>query len=339
MKPHALPLLLLLMAPGFGAEEGKAPVTFKGHTFDVQVVALSPDGKALASGGGDTRGGELKVWDAATGKEVATLPGYRDSLFALAFSPDGKLLASADGRYQVRLWDVATAREVATFKNGPGWSHALALSPDGKRLAAAGDTEVRVWELPGGKEVASFRREVRSMRPAFSRDLKTLASPNYQEIDLWDVAAGKERLVLSEQRGPVRCVDFSADGKVLAAASAVNTGASHYRGEVKLWDVTTGKERATMPGPFGDAFALALSPDGKSLAVLDRKQLDGEVELKVLDVGTGRVRLVRKYAARWPRPGLFLTFMFTPDDRFFVASSPDRRAIELRDMTPLLDGR
>src|SRR5262249_17385605 len=294
MRPHALALALLLAAgPGLPAQELKERGAFTGYKFGVQRVAISPDGKILAAGGGDTRGGELRLWDVEAGKELGPLPGYSNSLYALAFSSDGKLLASGDVSYRVTVWDVNRRTARPTFKSSE-WAHALACSPDGEALAAGWALWVTCWDVAGRGEGASFKRTVGAWSMTFSRDLKTLASPNYQEIDLWDVDAGKERLVLSEHRGQVNAMAFSADGKTLAAASAVNEGDFHFRGQVKLWAATTGKERATLPGQFGQARDLALSPDGRTLALLEKTDLDADVALKVLDASTGRVRLTHQ---------------------------------------------
>ena len=123
MRFHALALTLavLLTGPGLFGQEMKKQAVFKGHTFEVYHVALSPDGKLLASGGGNTRGGELKLWDAATGKEIVTLAGYSEWLFAIAFSPDGKLLATGDGKRRVMLWDVAGHKHRVTLKGHAEW--------------------------------------------------------------------------------------------------------------------------------------------------------------------------------------------------------------------------
>jgi WD40 repeat protein len=70
----------------------------------VLAVAFSPDGKRLASAGGDSA---VKVWDAATGQEIATLRGHSGYVWSVVFSPDGKRLASGGGHHakgEVKIW-------------------------------------------------------------------------------------------------------------------------------------------------------------------------------------------------------------------------------------------
>jgi WD40 repeat protein len=76
-------------------------------------VALTPDGKVLATGSYDRT---VKLWDVATGKEIATLRGHKDEVHAVAFSPDGKFLASASTDKTAKLWAMPSRR---TDRKGP----------------------------------------------------------------------------------------------------------------------------------------------------------------------------------------------------------------------------
>src|SRR5262245_5700194 len=93
--------------PKSALAQPKERATLKGHTFNVNSVAFSPDGKTLASGSIDET---IKLWEVATGKELATLMGHTDSVLSVVFSPDGKTLASGSRDRTIKLWDVATGK-------------------------------------------------------------------------------------------------------------------------------------------------------------------------------------------------------------------------------------
>jgi len=83
----------------------------------VLSVALSPDGKAVASASARWGNGfynqapaEVQVWEVATGKPTAKLPEQPNQVFAMVFTPDGKSLITASLSGAVIVWDLAAYR-------------------------------------------------------------------------------------------------------------------------------------------------------------------------------------------------------------------------------------
>src|SRR5262249_46320409 len=140
--------------------------TFAGHTTPVLSVAYSPDGRWLASAGGDHgRPGEIKVWDAATGQKARSLTAPAGRVWSVAFSPDGRQLAaggeSTGWEGAIAIWDTATGNPVQTIPGPLKSVRSLVFSPDGQRLVSAGGGfnesgiplpgELKVWNVATGQ--------------------------------------------------------------------------------------------------------------------------------------------------------------------------------------------
>ena len=92
------------------AATGRLLRTLEGHSDEVRALVYSPDGRTLAS-----CGGELKLWDPATGALRRTLK-WGVPVNAAAFSPDGKTLATGSADHTARLWDPETGLLLRSLK-------------------------------------------------------------------------------------------------------------------------------------------------------------------------------------------------------------------------------
>jgi RNA polymerase sigma factor (sigma-70 family) len=244
------------------------------HQARLLSVAVSPDGKRVASGGPG-----VSLWDVESGKQVKTLmPNV--SVPAVAFSKDGKTLAFASDR-SVLLYDPDSGGDmVRQFDGHTQPVTALAFSADSKVLASASSDEtVRLWQVASGKELHRFEGHRGGvLAVALSPDGKLLASGGGDSsVRLWDTASGAELRQCQGHAGAVRTLSFSADGKTLVSGTA---GGDRT---IRLWNPATGKELRTLTG--GMLASAVFSPDGKTLA-LSR----GESAIRLCDPATGKER-------------------------------------------------
>jgi len=77
--------------------------------YHAWFVAVSPDGKRIASTGSDKM---IRLWDAETGKQVKEFAGHTEGVHGIAYSADGKRLLSAGSDKSARLWDIQSGKEV-----------------------------------------------------------------------------------------------------------------------------------------------------------------------------------------------------------------------------------
>jgi eukaryotic-like serine/threonine-protein kinase len=293
----------------FAIQLDSARSVLRWHSRPVWAIALSPDGRSLASGSQD---GALSLWDAATGRALAIPRGHAHTVNQVQFSPDGRRIASASYDGTARLWDAATGGEIRVLRGHTAPVLWIAFSRDGRRLVSGSeDRTLRLWDTTTGRSTAVLRGHTGTIRAmAFSPDGRRVASVGHGDPlgRLWDAETGQEVATLRRPKAGLHSLAYSPDGRLIA------TGGEAPDSTVCLWDAATGSPRAVSAGHENEVDCLAFSPDGSRLA---SASLDQTVRL--WEGTTGRPIKVLRGHSGWVNQ-----VAFSPDGKRLMSASHDQ---------------
>jgi WD40 repeat protein len=296
----------------FDARTGAPRPAPEGHAAAVWAVAVSPDGRLLASA---SRDHTIRIWGLNTGRMTGVLAGHTGAVRAVAFNPDGTRVATGSLDGTVRVWDVLDGKLLHTLGNHTGPVNSVAFSPDGRLLASGGsDRQLKLYDAaaPG-----AAKRTIGSDEPfgdiAFSPDGRLVAAAGGKHMRVYDLAEGRVTHNW-DVPGELYRAAFRVDGRAVAAAGA--------GGVVCVWDLAGG-ERADLTGPAGGVEGLAFDPAGRLLATTSH---DGKVrawEASRKPAGQKAWQLLAD--------GQFASgAAFTPDGRHLAVGCPDGTVAVLR---------
>jgi WD40 repeat protein len=216
---------------------GKEVGQLTGHNANIGVLAVSSDGKWLASGDQD---GTVRLWDLSQDREERLLK-LSGKACAVCWSSDGHLLATAsideNDQGEIVIWKMPAGERANEFALPDRLVRYMEFTPDGGRLAAA-----VLPDAPDGRFKA--------------------------EVSVWDVATGQILKTHQPFEGPVNGLAFSPDGSLLATVGTErypHRGRIFARPYVRLIDADSGEVRQSMTGHEAAPWRVRFLHGGKSL--------------------------------------------------------------------------
>jgi WD40 repeat protein len=191
--------------------------TLKKHTAVVDGLAISPDGKILASCG---REDFIYLWNLETGEAIKTI-AEEDDIYTnrsiLAFSLDGKIIISGGfGRY-IDFWDTATGLLSHEVREFPGY---FVLSKDQKKAICWDRHNLGIVDLTTNSLLCEIKHDEYISSDVLISPDSTFFVTSYDTgaIKIWDLAGNLQSVLLE---GKARYYEYprlalSPDGRVLA---------------------------------------------------------------------------------------------------------------------------
>lgn len=196
----------------------------------VLCLAVSPDGKRIASGGCDRT---VRVWEVASAKLEQSIENHADWVMGVAFAPDGKHLLTCSRDKTAKVWDLSTKESVLTFPDHQNPVYAVGVKADSKAGFSVGaDKQVRMWNATGeGKQIkvlGGHGDDVLKLAQHPKEPIMATASAD-KTVKVWNSETGANTKTLTGLTDHVFALAISPDGKQIAAGA--------YDGEVRIWNI------------------------------------------------------------------------------------------------------
>lgn len=253
----------------------------KWHRNQVRAVALSRDGKQVASGGDDRC---VKVWNVSTRRVVWSQEAHASEVTSTWFSDDGSEVSSLSRDGELIVWNATSGERLRSRKFGDGNGRGMisALSPNGEFLALHGGNHparLRVWRVASEDSSLLFDLDPQFSIPesmAISSD-GTHVAMSSGRTQLIELKTGQIRKV--EAPGHQRAVNFTPDGQTLATSP----------GPVGLFDLETLQHRQEISSYASWVRGINFSSNSDDI---------------ILGHGGGRITIGSKLGQTWTHLGV-----------------------------------
>ncbi|KAM3915521.1 U3 small nucleolar RNA-interacting protein 2 [Leptodactylus fuscus] len=207
-----------------------------GHTAHILCMALSSDGKYLASG---DRNKLIFIWNAETCQNLHKFQGHRDAVSGLSFQKGTYQLFSASHDRSVKVWNVAENAYIETlFGHQDCITGIDSLSRERCVTSGGRDGTVRVWKIAEESQLVFSGHEGSIDCIRLINEEHMVSGADDGSLALWNVSKKKPLARMKCAHGSHGEAGLDQPYWVSAVAAALNSdvvASGSHDGNVRIW--------------------------------------------------------------------------------------------------------
>jgi WD40 repeat protein len=130
----------------FEAASGRRVRSIKTSEIAAVALAISADGKILASANLGVPSSTIELWDVETGSLLRKIDTQTVAIRSLAFSSDNQIIATGGEDEIIKLWNLADGTAHGSLRGHDGWVTSLAFASTGNILVSGSrDGTLMIW--------------------------------------------------------------------------------------------------------------------------------------------------------------------------------------------------
>jgi WD40 repeat protein len=192
-------------------------------------LAISPDGKRIASGGHMVINNRdalknIRMHNAESGELIFSIAGHGRNVNGVRFHPNGKLFATCSDDRLIKVWESDTGILVATLAGHFLGVTSIDFSNDGSQLVSCGrDGEIKLWDFSSQECIASWKFRPDQNTPVvtvkFSPSGRVIASGSQDgTVCVWDAASKIAKLDFRPHQSSVTGLCFLDESRLVSVS-------------------------------------------------------------------------------------------------------------------------
>ncbi len=237
--------------------DGSEIKSITAHDGAVNAIAVSPDGKTLATGGADKK---VKIWNLEKGELIKELGSHTEEVTVVSFSTDGKYLASGGADKKVKLWTIPDGKLDATLEGTNKVVGVGVLEANGMFLVLIGCSDGSIPIMgKDGNSIFTVPTDHKGGLTAMGANGKEqcVYSGGADGTFKYFSQAGQGEFEGAKHTGAVNVITTSADFEKVLTGGA--------DGKLIVWSAADHKKLAVVDTGLKSIKSVAISADGKHI--------------------------------------------------------------------------